>query len=142
MIVRSLDETKNTDREIQAETWISRRLLLASDGMGFSLHDTTIKAGVEIPMCYRNHLEAVYCVAGRGSVEVLGTGRHHEISDGTVYALDRHDEHILRAETEMRMVCVFNPPLVGPEVHDGDGAYPLLGNNDLSSAATATPSDN
>ncbi|MCA9019130.1 MAG: ectoine synthase, partial [Planctomycetaceae bacterium] len=26
----------------------------------------------------------------------------------------------------MRMVCVFNPPLVGPETHDEDGVYPLL----------------
>jgi L-ectoine synthase len=127
MIVRTLDEAKGTEREVSTETWISRRLLLADDRMGFSLHDTTIRAGAEIPMCYRNHLEAVYCVAGRGSIEVKETGLRFEITDGTVYALDRHDEHILRAETEMRMVCVFNPPLVGPEVHDGDGAYPLLG---------------
>ena len=24
------------------------------------------------------------------------------------------------------MICVFNPPLHGPETHDADGAYPLL----------------
>ena len=126
MIVRTLDEAKSTDREVSTETWVSRRLLLADDGMGFSLHDTTIRAGSEIPMCYRNHLEAVYCVAGRGSVEVVGTGLRFDIRDGTVYALDQHDDHILRAETDMRMVCVFNPPLVGPETHDGTGAYPLL----------------
>lgn len=126
MIVRTLEQATGTDREVSTETWISRRLLLANDGMGFSLHDTTIRAGAEIPMCYRNHLEAVYCVGGRGSVEVKSTGQRHEIEDGTVYALDQHDEHILRAETEMRMVCVFNPPLLGPETHDGTGAYPLL----------------
>jgi len=126
MIVRTLDEAKGGEREVSTETWISRRLPLAGDGMGFSLHDTTIRAGSEIPMCYRNHLEAVYCVAGRGSIEVKESGQRFDIEDGTVYALDQHDEHILRAETEMRMVCVFNPALVGPEVHDGTGAYPLL----------------
>jgi len=32
---------------------------------------------------------------------------------------------VLRASTRMRMVCVFNPPLAGKEVHDRNGAYPL-----------------
>ena len=126
MIVRTLDEAKDTDREVSTETWVSRRLLLADDGMGFSLHDTTIRAGSEIPMCYRNHLEAVYCVAGRGSVEVVATGLRFDIRNGTVYALDQHDDHILRAETDMRMVCVFNPPVTGQEVHGPDGAYPPM----------------
>ena len=49
----------------------------------------------------------------------------HPIKPGTLYALDRHDRHILRARTKMRMVCVFNPPLLGKEVHDKHGAYPL-----------------
>ncbi len=77
-------------------------------------------------MCYRNHVEAVYCIAGNGTLETLATGEIHVIEPGTVYALDQHDEHILRAETELRMVCVFNPPLLGTEVHDASGAYPLL----------------
>jgi L-ectoine synthase len=68
----------------------------------------------------------VYCVGGRGRIEDLETGEVHPIADGTVYALDGNEEHILTAETEMRMVCVFNPPLVGPEVHDETGAYPVL----------------
>jgi L-ectoine synthase len=43
-----------------------------------------------------------------------------------LYALDRHDRHNLRARTRMRLVCVFNPPLTGREVHDADGVYPLV----------------
>ncbi len=42
-----------------------------------------------------------------------------------MYALDQHDRHVLRAETEMTMACVFNPPLHGQEVHDDSGAYPV-----------------
>jgi L-ectoine synthase len=126
VIVRTLTAMQGTDREVRAETWTSRRLLLAADHMGFSLHDTLIHAGTETRMCYRNHLEAVYCVSGRGSIEVTETGEVFPIADGTVYALDRHDAHVLRAETELRMVCVFRPALVGTETHDADGAYPLL----------------
>jgi L-ectoine synthase len=34
---------------------------------------------------------------------------------------------VLRANkgSHMRMVCVFNPPLTGREVHDATGAYPV-----------------
>jgi L-ectoine synthase len=66
----------------------------------------------------------VYCIAGTGSIEVVSTGEVFLIEPGTAYALDQHDEHILRAKTELRMVCVFNPPVVGTEVHDATGAYP------------------
>lgn len=126
MIVRKLEEIRGTDREVSAKTWISRRLLLRDDRMGFSMHDTTILAGTETRMHYKNHLEAVYCVGGKGSIEVIATGEVFPIGDGTVYALDKHDEHILRAETELRMICVFNPPLAGRETHDATGAYPLI----------------
>jgi L-ectoine synthase len=124
VIVRRLSEVRGTPREVRASTWTSRRFLLAADGMGFSLHDTLIHAGTETRMCYAHHLEAVYCVAGRGSIRALATDETFEISDGTMYALNEHDEHVLRAETDLRLICVFNPPLVGGEVHDATGAYP------------------
>lgn len=126
MIVRSLREIKDTDREVSGENWTSRRLLLQDDQMGFSLHDTVIRAGTTTEMHYQNHLEAVYCVRGRGTVTVDDTGEVFPIERGTVYALDQNDKHILKAETTMRMVCVFNPPLSGPESHDESGAYPLI----------------
>lgn len=124
MIVRKLDDASTGTTVVEGTTWTSRRLLLADDRMGFSLHDTLMHAGTETRMCYRHHLEAVYCVAGRGSVESLETGECHAITPGTMYALDRHDTHVLRADTELRLVCVFNPAVVGAEVHDETGAYP------------------
>lgn len=42
MIVRQLQDILNTERDVQTETWASRRLLLQDDGMGFSMHETTI----------------------------------------------------------------------------------------------------
>ncbi|MTV25747.1 ectoine synthase [Nitriliruptoraceae bacterium ZYF776] len=126
MIVRTLRDLEGTDRQTDAPTWTSRRFLLAKDGTRFSLHDTILRAGTETRMWYRNHVEAVYCVGGRGTLEDLETGTTYDIEDGTMYCLDGHERHVLRAETDLRMVCVFDPPVTGQEVHDEDGAYPLL----------------
>ena len=126
MKVVSLQNIIGTDNDIDTETWNSRRLLLHKDNMGFSLHDTIIKAGTETLIHYQNHLEAVYCIEGAGEVELTDDGSIHRIEAGTVYALDKNDRHLLRADKtgDMRMVCVFNPAITGQEVHDKDGVYP------------------
>ena len=126
MIVKQLSEIENTQNDIDTPTWRSRRMLLAKEGMGFSMHDTIIKEGTETLIWYKNHLEAVYCIAGEGELETLPDGTIYPISEGTIYALDGHEKHLLRAHKEMRMVCVFNPPLTGREVHDAEGVYPVL----------------
>lgn len=126
MIVRDLNEVKGT-RKVVSNGWDSVRMLLKSDGMGFSFHITTIYAGTEHTFHYKNHFESVYCVSGTGSIEDLGTGEVHQIRPGVMYALNLHDHHILRAETEMVMACVFNPPVTGREVHLPDGSYALEG---------------
>lgn len=127
MIVKTLDEIIGTENETEAENWTSRRLLLAKDKMGFSVHDTIIKAGTETHIWYQNHLEAVYCIEGNGEIETVKDGKVYPIKAGTIYALDQHDEHYLRGGTEdMRMVCVFNPPVTGRETHDENGVYPLI----------------
>jgi L-ectoine synthase len=132
MIVRQLNDIIGSDQEVDGGNWVSRRLLLARDGMGYSMHDTVIKAGTETHIHYQNHLEAVYCIAGKGEVETIADGRVWPIDEGTLYALDQHDEHYLRANqgVDMRMVCVFKPPLTGSEVHDESGVYPLLTDED------------
>ena len=125
MIIRELEEARAGERYVVSKGWQSTRLLLRDDGMGFSFHITTIDAGAELPMHYTNHLEAVYCIGGVGSIEDLASGEVHRVRPGTLYALDRHDRHVLRAETDMTFACVFNPPLTGGEVHDENGSYPL-----------------
>ena len=89
MIVRRLLEIVGSPRDVSGETWTSRRLLLAHEGMGFSLHDTLIHAGTETRMHYKHHLEAVYCVEGEGTLE-LNTANTFtgatEINFGTVEA--------------------------------------------------------
>jgi L-ectoine synthase len=127
MKVVRLKDLIGTARDVAGPGWKSRRFLLARDGMGFSFHETIIPAGAELRLWYKNHLEAVYCVGGNGTVEDLATGEVHQIQDGTLYALDRHDRHVVRGGTQdLRLVCAFNPPLTGRETHDEDGSYALL----------------
>lgn len=126
MIVRRIADIEGTDRDVDTPNWRSLRLLLADDGVGFSLHDTTIRAGTTTEMWYQNHVEAVYCVGGSGELLDRETGERHRLETGTVYLLDQHDKHTVEADEDLRLVCVFTPPITGREVHDENGAYPLV----------------
>lgn len=126
MIVKTLDDVLGTENEVKGGNWTSRRLILRDAGMGFSMHDTLIHEGTETLIWYKNHLEAVYCIEGEGEIEVLPNGPTYQIRPGTLYALDGNEKHLLRATKEMRMICTFNPPLTGLEVHDDEGVYPAM----------------
>lgn len=126
MIVRSLEDIEGTERAVEAPTFVSRRLLLRRDGMGFSLHDTVLHEGTETLIWYKNHLEAVYCIEGEAEIHTLDDDRVYRITPGTMYALDGHERHMLRVVKRFRALCVFTPALTGREVHDEEGVYPLL----------------
>jgi L-ectoine synthase len=75
---------------------------------------------------YANHIEAVFIVEGEGEITDLATGETHQLAPGSLYLLNNHDKHEVRPRTQMRTVCVFNPPITGREVHDENGVYPLV----------------
>ncbi len=126
MKIVKLKDVVDSGHSIDGGNWVSRRLILKDDNMGYSVHDTVIKAGTETHIWYQNHLESVYCIEGEGEVVTLKDNKIWPIEKDTLYALDENDEHLLRAKTDMRMVCVFNPPITGKEVHDENGVYPVL----------------
>jgi L-ectoine synthase len=126
MIVRDINDIDGTQDDVVTDTWRSKRIILKKDGMGYSVHETTIYAGTETHIWYQNHLESVFCIQGEGEVETIPDGTIYPIRPGVLYALNEHDNHYLRAKTEMKMICVFNPPLTGREVHDKDGVYPIV----------------
>ena len=69
------------------------------------------------------------CGAGRegeGTLTDRETGEEYEIGPGSMYLLDGNERHTVAPRTQMRMMCVFNPPVVGSEVHDEHGVYPLV----------------
>jgi len=126
VIVRNVDELTDTERDIKTPNWRSKRIVLAKEGVGFSVHETTLYAGTVNDFWYANHVEAVFVVEGEGELEDKDTGVTYELRPGSLYLLDQHDHHQLRPRTDMRTVCVFNPPVTGREVHDENGVYPLL----------------
>ena len=126
MIVRDLNEIAGTERELKGEWFTSFRLLLAGDGMGFSLHVTRTKAGAKNVMHYKNHLEAFYCISGHGQITDLEQSLQFAFSKGTVCALNNNERFMLEALTDLELLCVFNPPCVGPERHNEDGSYDLI----------------
>jgi L-ectoine synthase len=137
MIVRRLEDLVGTEYDVEGHdrdqargTWRSRRLLLAKDRVGFSLHDTVLFAGTSTTMQYANHTEAVYVVEGAGKLHDHETGETHRLAPGTMYLLNGGEKHTLEVEQDLRCVCVFNPPVTGREVHDADGVYPLLTEDD------------
>ena len=115
MLVRHIDEAKT----VEWGNGLSRRFLLETDGMGYTLTDTLVRKGTRSLLEYKRHLEACYCIEGAGEVEDV-EGRTFPIRPGVMYALDRHDAHYLIAspDQDVRLVCVFSPALKGDERHD------------------------
>jgi L-ectoine synthase len=135
MIVRSLLEIEDTDRDVRTPNWRSKRLVLAREQVGFSMHETILAAGSINDFWYAHHVEAVFVVAGEGELLDKETGITYQLAPGSLYLLDGHEHHQLRPKTEMRTVCVFNPPVTGQEVHDENGVYPLLTDGQATTAS-------
>lgn len=128
MKVIDLFDIAGTEREVHCpnDGFVSYRFLLAKDKMGFSMHKTFVPQGAAQHWRYKNHLEACYCVSGKGILTNRRTGQSFEIKPDMVYALDDHDDHKFQALVDTVLISVFNPPIVGPEVHQDDGSYPII----------------
>lgn len=115
MLIRKLSDVKT----VEWGNGLSRRFLLDADGMGYTVTDTIVRAGTKSLIEYKNHLEACYCIEGKGSVIEMD-GTEHEIVVGTMYALDKRDPHYLVGsdDEDLRLVCMFTPALKGDEAHD------------------------
>jgi len=127
MKVISIDSLRGTDREVHCPHggFVSFRALIASDGMGFSMHKTVIPAGETQRWHYKHHREACYCIEGKAMLRNTKTSEPFFIKPGTVYSLDKNDCHEFTAFEDTVLISVFNPPVVGDEVHDPDGSYPV-----------------
>lgn len=128
VFIRSLEDVAAGENFVEWGNGTSHRLLTQKDNMGFTVCHTVVYKGSESLLEYKNHLEACYCIAGRGEVEDM-EGNRFRIVPGVIYVLDKHDKHYLRADPDIDLilVSVFNPPLTGTERHnlkgDGSSAY-------------------
>jgi len=125
MKVIDVNQLVSTNREIKFKEGYSMRPVIASDGMGFSVHKTMIRKGTIGHWHYKNHLESCYCISGKGILTSLDTGEKYEITPDVIYSLDKHDNHTFEALTDVVLISIFNPPVKGTETHKKDGSYEI-----------------
>ena len=118
MLHTTVHDIIGSHRDASGDGWQSRRMVLAEDGLPFSVHETVVAAGTELTLCYRNHSETVYCIEGRASVELIGADRSIDIKPGTLYSVGRGEAHVLRLLEDTRFLCIFEPALEGQEEAD------------------------
>lgn len=125
MKVINVADIAGTEREVSCPNggFVSNRVLLESDNMGYTMTKTVIPVNGRQFWHYKKHLESCYCIAGRGILTNKITGEEFEIKPDVVYVLDNNDPHYFEAIEEVVLICVFNPPLTGKEVHSEDGSY-------------------
>ena len=125
MIVTTKSSLQGTVRDVAGPGWTSLRLLVKSDGMGFSMTETKVMPGTVLDLQYKHHIEACYCIGGTGTVTEATSGAVHTIEPGVLYAPNDHERHEVRVDgaEPLHLVCVFSPALQGDEVHGPDGSY-------------------
>lgn len=122
-VIRTANLPEENIVECPKGHFTSHRILLKKDGMGYSMSKTVIPAGTEATWHYKDHLESCYCVSGLATLINASTGETYDIEPDTTYVLDNHDAHHFLAIKDTVLICVFNPPLIGNEVHQEDGSY-------------------
>ena len=129
MFVKNAGEMRRAGHEVIAANGQARtiRMLTKADGVGFGLSDVHLDAGAEAILWYKHHWEANHIISGNGEVTDLATGRTWNLEPGMAYNVGPKDRHRLRANTDIHLLSVFCPPLVGDEQHDEDGALASSG---------------
>jgi L-ectoine synthase len=108
---------------VQADGFVSIRLALAEDNLGFTVTEATGKTELDLEIQHKNHIEAVYVLEGTGEVELVESGKIYKLYPGVFYAFDKHERHKYRLDTDVRAIAIFNPPLIGDEINDEEGGY-------------------
>ena len=129
MFVKRVDEMRRAGKEMVIANGQARtvRMLTTADGLGFGFSDVHLAAGAEAILWYKHHWEANHILSGTGEVTDLATGQTWKLGPSMGYNVGPKDRHRLRAHTDIHLVSVFCPPLVGNEQHDEDGALAASG---------------
>lgn len=123
MIYHTAESLKGTKRYVQADGFVSIRLALAEDNLGFTVTEATGRTELDLEIQHKNHIEAVYVLDGTGEVELVETGEIFKLYPGVFYAFDKHERHTYRLDSEVKAIAIFNPPLQGDEINDEEGGY-------------------
>jgi len=125
MIHRTFEQMKGTRNFVEADGFVSARLAVASDNLGFTVTEAVGSSDIDLEVEHKNHIEAVYVLEGTGTVEIMETGEIYKLAPGVFDAFDKHERHRYNLDSEVRAIAIFNPPLVGDEVNDESGGYAI-----------------
>lgn len=103
----------------------SYRVVLKKDKLGFAMMETRINKGGPYLWHYKEHQEACMCISGKGYIIDKTDDSRIDIHKGITYMVDNHQPHLFYAETDVILISVFNPPLIGDETHDENGNYKI-----------------
>jgi L-ectoine synthase len=124
MFVKRAGDLRRARKEMIVANGQARtlRMLTEADGLGFGFSDVRLAAGADATLWYKHHWEANHIVSGTGEVTDLATGQTWQLGPGMAYNVGPKDRHRVRAHSDMHLLSMFCPPLVGNEQHDHDGA--------------------
>ena len=126
MKIVKIKDLEGTSRKIEFQYggFLSYRVVIKKDKMGFGICKTIVPKCEPQLWHYENHLEACYCIEGKGQIVNLETGEKFDIDVDTTYILDKNDKHTFQALSDrVVLISVFNPPLNGNETHKDGGSY-------------------
>ena len=119
----NINNLENTSRDVEFTGGHSIRGILESDNLGFAVMKTIIPKGGPYNWHYVRHLEACYCIQGKGVLTDCWTGESFNITPDIIYVQDKNEEHTFEALEDTILISIFNPPLKGNEKHDENGNY-------------------
>ena len=124
MFVKRAEEMRRSGKEMVAANGQVRtlRMLTKADGVGFGVSDVHLAAGAEAVLWNKHHWQANHIISGSGEVTDLASGRSWELGPGMAYNVGPKDRHRVSAHTDVHLLSVFCPPLMGDEQHDEDGS--------------------
>ncbi len=123
MFVKRVDEMRQAGKEMITSNGQARtiRMLTNADDVGFGFSDVRLAAGAEAFLWYKHHWQANHIISGSGEVTDITTGQTWELGPSMAYNVGPKDRHRVRAHTDIHLLSVFSPPLMGDEQHDEDG---------------------
>ena len=129
MFVKRVDEMRAAGKEMITANGQARtiRMLTKTDGIGFGFSDVRLAAGAEAILWNKHHWQANHIISGSGEVTDTTTGQTWELGPSMAYNVGPKDRHRVCANTDIHLLSVFCPPLLGNEQHDEDGVLPTSG---------------
>jgi len=122
-VIRTSELPEDRVVECPKGGFISHRILLEEDNTGYTMTKTVVPPNDRQYWHYKHHIESCYCISGKGILTNAETGEFWAIAPDTTYVLDKNEAHYFEALEECVLICVFNPPLTGQEIHGDDGSY-------------------